>query len=267
MSKLIRAWLVVVLATFAVGVMSAGVLPGIALAGGPTTFTATEDSYTSQSNPTGTHATGSLNNNAGPTSERRAYVKFSVSGIPVGATNVTSTLKLYSQQSDATHTFTANQVASTWTETGLTWNNQPALGAAITTVTGLPSGAYQSWNLGTGYVTGNGTWSIAVTTNDPTTVYYNSREASSNKPNLVVTWTDPSGQSPPTTTTGAATNVTTTGATLNGTVNPGVVVDRVGVELRERSDVDLGLDGYAERIVRLGLSILAAGSALGRNDA
>jgi hypothetical protein len=201
------------------GLMAVGVGPQQAGADTSTTY-ASENSYTSQSSPTSTHANQTLNSNAGPSSERRVYVKFVVAGIPVGATNVTATMSLYSQSSaTSSKIYTAKQVASTWTEAGLTWNNQPAPGSTISTVAGLPTNAYVSWNVSS-YVTGNGTWSVLVTTNNTSTRWFDQWElGTSVAPKLVMTWTSAT-QAAPTVTTTAATAITSSTATLNGTVNP-----------------------------------------------
>jgi hypothetical protein len=79
-----------------------------------------------------------------------------------------------------------------------------------------------SWDV-SGYVSGNGTWAMVLTSSSSSQRAFTSKEGSaSQRPQLVLSWTDDSGGggTPPTTTTGPATSVTTTGATLTGTVNP-----------------------------------------------
>jgi hypothetical protein len=61
----------------------------------------------------------------------RSYVRFDLSSIPPGATVTTASLTLCrtnSSGSQRTHELRA--ATSVWTETGLTWNTQPALAAA-----------------------------------------------------------------------------------------------------------------------------------------
>jgi len=79
-----------------------------------------------------------------------------------------------------------------WTETGLTWNTQPAVGSAVVTVPVGLTAQYWEWNL-TAFVqnqiaTGQHTMSLELqndsTTSDPAN--FNSREAASNGPQLVV---------------------------------------------------------------------------------
>ncbi|MGZ4481586.1 MAG: CBM96 family carbohydrate-binding protein [Gaiellales bacterium] len=156
------------------------------------TLTPSDDSYTAKGNASATHGSErSLNVNSG-TGERRAFVKFDVGVIPAGATGLTATLKLYSQSSASSSVlFTLSQVATSWNEATITWNNQPALGTTITNKAGLTNGAYNSFDL-SALVTGNGTYAMAVTENNSTQRYFSSKESSpNNPPQLVLSWTSP----------------------------------------------------------------------------
>jgi hypothetical protein len=182
---------------------------------GTATLAPSDDSYTSLTNPTGTHGSdGSINVNNSGSSERRAYVKFSVTAIPAGATNITATLRLYSQ-SPATSavTFTVSQVATAWSEATLTWNNQPTPGSVVTTQNGLTSGAYNSFDV-SGLVSGNGTYAMVVTDNDATQRYFSSKESSPNfPPQLQLTWNQPTTTTSGSTTTTSGSTTTTSGST------------------------------------------------------
>lgn len=172
---------------------SATIQIGTGTGSGPTTLTPTDDSYTAKGNANATHGgDGSLNVNSG-TSERRAYLKFAVSAIPAGTTNLTATLKLYSQSAASSAvTFTVSQVATNWTEGTLTWNNQPAIGATVTSKPGLTDGAYNSLDV-SNLITGNGTFALVITDNNTTQRYFSSKEASAGqRPQLVLSWTVPS---------------------------------------------------------------------------
>jgi hypothetical protein len=174
--------------------------------GDSSTITVAEDTYVSQGNPSATHGGyGYLATNAAP-GERRVHVKVTVNGIPTGATGVTSTLRLWGQTASSS-VFTVRQVPSTWTEGSLTWNNQPALGTTVTTRTGVASGQYNTFNV-TNYITGNGTYAMAVTTITTTQIKFTSKESTANHPpQLLVSWT------PPTTTTSTTTTSTSTSTT------------------------------------------------------
>lgn len=189
---------------------------------GSSTLQPTDDSYTSQSNPTGTHGDqASLNTNAAIiANERRSYLKFAVTGIPAGSRNLTAVLSLYSQSyASPSVVFTVSQTATTWDEGTLTWNNQPPIGAIVTSRDGLADGYRNNFDLSS-LVTGNGVYSIAIRSSDPRQRYFSSKEATGEDaypPQLQLNWSDPIA---PVVTTGSASAVGTTTATLGGTVNP-----------------------------------------------
>jgi 2',3'-cyclic-nucleotide 2'-phosphodiesterase (5'-nucleotidase family) len=76
----------------------------------------------------------------------RSWLKFDLSTIPAGATINSAILKLWNWKSAGASVDAAVYDVSndTWTETGLTWNNQPALGSVLDTVT-LAAGAINNW--------------------------------------------------------------------------------------------------------------------------
>jgi hypothetical protein len=81
----------------------------------------------------------------------RAWLKFDLSGIPSGSTITGATLQLWNWRSTGPSLPVEVRSASddTWTETGITWNNQPAMGDVLDTQT-LASGAvnvWYSWNV------------------------------------------------------------------------------------------------------------------------
>ena len=84
--------------------------------------------------------------------DERSWLQFNLSGlIPAGAQVTAARLKLYCWKAGS-----ANMAASvhsvnddTWTETGLTWNSQPAIGAAIDskTLSAGATGLWYSWDV------------------------------------------------------------------------------------------------------------------------
>jgi transglutaminase-like putative cysteine protease len=70
-----------------------------------------------------------------------------------------------------------------WTETGITWSNAPVLGAAGASI-GL-TGGVGTWIEINVPVTGNGTWTLAVSGGGTDPVWYDSRE-SANAPQLLI---------------------------------------------------------------------------------
>ena len=113
----------------------------------------------------------------------RSYVKFTVSGLSGPA----SSAKLRLWVTDASSTAgSAYLVASTWTETGITWNDAPVItGSALSTIGSAPLGTWVEFNVGAA-ITGNGTYSFAISGGSTDAVDFASREAA-NQPTLVIT--------------------------------------------------------------------------------
>jgi outer membrane protein assembly factor BamB len=117
------------------------------------------------------------------------YLRFSVSGIAVGQTVWGAKLRLF-VPSNGTGSGPPVYAESntTWGESTITWNNRPAAASTATATSGkISAGTWVEYNVSP-LVTGNGTYSFVVGPT-PTTdgVVFNSREAGSNQPQLVLT--------------------------------------------------------------------------------
>ncbi len=114
---------------------------------------------------------------------KRSYLRFTVAGL----TGVVSkaTLRVYANSSLSAG-ITVNRVAdNSWGETTITYGNAPAMGSAMGTTGAVTAGTWVSINV-TPYVTGNGTFSFALTGGNATALSLASRETA-NKPQLVLT--------------------------------------------------------------------------------
>jgi len=84
----------------------------------------------------------------------RALLRFDLSAIPPGQVIQSASLQLYLRYvqsgsgSAATNRIGLHRVAASWTETGVTWNNQPGHSATAyaTTDVGLTTGTWYSWD-------------------------------------------------------------------------------------------------------------------------
>jgi hypothetical protein len=88
----------------------------------------------------------------------RALVRFSLPTIPAGCQVVDAKLRLYAGSYKTGRTIDAYAVTASWSESGVTWSNQPApVGSAAGTASGA---GYREWNvtgqLGSTYSTNTG---------------------------------------------------------------------------------------------------------------
>ena len=115
--------------------------------------------------------------------QRRAYIKFSVSGV----SGIVSSAKLGLYASSRTSVgYDVYAVSSSWSAGTLTFANQPALGRKLGTVGAFGGQTATSVSL-PDFVTGNGTYSVAVVARDGRHVRFQSMEAT-NKPSLAITY-------------------------------------------------------------------------------
>ncbi|MCA9943560.1 MAG: S8 family serine peptidase, partial [Anaerolineales bacterium] len=116
------------------------------------TFNPVADASVFSNRPNGNlGGSAQLRLDAAPTAN--SYLRFDVQGL-VGTVS-SATLRLY-VQSTSSAGFTAQQVAdNSWTEGGITFNNAPAIGAAINSSGATTAGTYMEVDV-TSYITGNG---------------------------------------------------------------------------------------------------------------
>ena len=114
----------------------------------------------------------------------RVYLKFVVSGLS-GAPS-SAKLRLWVTDGGSNGGSCYKLTNTTWTETGITWNNRPArTSGALDDKGAIGSNAWVDYNV-TGLVTGNGTYSFVLATDNTDGVTLSSREGSF-PPRLVVT--------------------------------------------------------------------------------
>lgn len=127
------------------------------------------------------------------TPDRRAYVRFDVSGITDPVISVTLRVNAASTHSGG---FVANEVADdTWGEFSINYANAPTVGSALGSSGPTSAGTYATVDV-TQYVTANGDYSFALTPTNGTNLRLSPRETAT-PPELVIVQ-DVSGNSPPT---------------------------------------------------------------------
>jgi len=163
--------------------------------GTPVTLAPTADAYVQDGTSANTNfgaATTLLVKNSTTGFNRHTFLKFDLRAV---STVSSARLRLFGNLggTSGTSPVTAHQVSdNSWTETGITWNNQPAIGTGITTVSVGITAQYWEWDV-TSYIQSQkaaGQTSVTLELqNDASTAQpaaFNSREAASNPPQLVV---------------------------------------------------------------------------------
>lgn len=203
-----RRALATLLGVAAATVPVAGGLVGTpAVAGTTTTITTGADAMVNKAYPNsnfGTKAT--LRADATPVV--RSYVRFNLTNVagPIAK----ATVRVYSKASGSG--FRVYGAGSSWTEGKINWANAPALGAAGNSSGPVTSGTWAAVDV-TALVTAGTASTLVLTQAGTSDLRFNSREAASRKPQLVVETAGTT--SPPveeTTTTTAAPSTTTTTA-------------------------------------------------------
>lgn len=158
------------------------------------TFTPAADTFVDSSTAGTNYGTsGQLGVDGSPT--KRTFLKFAVSG--TSGTVSSAKLRIHTDdvsgsQSPSGGAFQATTNTS-WSETGVTWNSQPAVdGASLGSLGSVARNAWYEIDV-TSFVTGNGTFSIAITSTNSDGADYDSRESGTTAPQLVIT----SGTTPP----------------------------------------------------------------------
>lgn len=145
-------------------------------------FTPAADSYVNSGSPTTNSGTSTqLRVDGSPLV--RSYLRFNVQGL--NGTVRRATLRVFAN-SGANSDCAANIVTdNTWTETGINYNNAPSMSGALGSSGSFAAGVWISMDV-TAYITGDGTYSIALTTPGSTAVSLASREAGANAPQLII---------------------------------------------------------------------------------
>ena len=182
-------------------------------AGGSATFNPVADSYVDASAPTTTHGKlTSLRFDASPVV--RSYLRFNVSGIT--GTVATATLRVWANTAQTTGYDVYSIADNAWGETTITNANSPPFSTIRVGCSGkITAGTWTSVSV-TGAITGNGTFSLGLSTTNSSAVSLSSREGLY-PPQLVIVSSGPGSTNPP---TSAPTNPPTTAPTNPPTTAP-----------------------------------------------
>ena len=161
----------------------------------PVTAPAAADAWIDQNSPANNKGTDSILKvqSKQPADNFRALVRFNLPTIPEGCVLDTARLRLYAASSSSSQrTLQAFGVGGSWTESGVTWANQPATtGSAVTTTSGR---GYREWAVATlvqgmySSGTNNGFLIKDATEGQDAEQQFHAREKGENVPQLVLTF-------------------------------------------------------------------------------
>jgi hypothetical protein len=151
--------------------------------GGTYTLNPIHDAYVRDNNTQDGTGPDLITKNATATWIRESYIMFDLSSLNSATL---ATLRLYCNVDEGGNSELFKVSNDTWTETGITWANKPAPGTLIGSLPG--NIGYMEWNV-TSYVNdelSNGKASFCLKATDNALINFNSKEASTNKPELVI---------------------------------------------------------------------------------
>ena len=175
------------------------------------TLGANSDAWIDQGAPTANKGNDAILKvvSKGPAHNTRGLVRFSLPALPAGCAVESAMLRLHLNSLATDRVLEAWQVGASWSEGGVTWDNQPATtGDAVTTMSGLGAGAtagWREWNVSAQvtsmYATANNGFLIrdAGDNSGGAEQQFASRESSQNRPELVVRFAAPDTRPPGTT--------------------------------------------------------------------
>jgi hypothetical protein len=109
-------------------------------------------------------------------------LRFTVQGLNGTVTRVT--LRIFANSGSNSGVAAIAVTNNTWTESTINYNNAPPLGSSLGSSGSVTAGTWISIDI-TAYITGDGTYNLALTTPGSTAISLGSRQ-SSNIPQLVV---------------------------------------------------------------------------------
>ena len=181
----------------------------------PATLAADADSWIDQAGPDVNKGADSVLKllSKGPANNVRALVRFANPALAHGCVVTDAKLRLNAKSAVGGRTLQALRVTGDWSEGAVTWNNQPATTGTPATVASDPG--YREWNVTSqvramyGSGVNRGFLIRDAAENDDAEQQFDSREAGSNPPQLVLTFGAPDFTAPQTTIDSGPTGSTT----------------------------------------------------------
>ena len=135
-------------------------------------FNPVSDSYVDEANPDVNFGSSTaIRMDVSP--EQNAYVRFNVS--TVFGTVTSATLRVYANSGSTVGADLSQVTDNSWDESTITFNNAPVIGGTVGSSGPFSASQYIEWNVTT-LVSGDGTYTFALTTPHTTAISFSSRE-------------------------------------------------------------------------------------------
>jgi hypothetical protein len=147
-----------------------------------TTFLPVADSYVNDASPTTNYGSATtLRVDGSPIV--RSYLRFTVQGL--NGTITRATLRIFANSASTAGVMASGVSNNTWTESTINYNNAPPVGAPLNSSGAVSAGAWITIDI-TPYITGNGTYNLALTTPGSTAISLASLQSGANAPQLII---------------------------------------------------------------------------------
>jgi hypothetical protein len=110
-------------------------------------------------------------------------MRFTVQGI--NGTVTRATLRIFANSASSSGVVAQSVSNNTWTESTINYNNAPPVGTSLGSSGPFSGGVWITIDI-TAYITGNGTYNLALMTPSSTAISLASRESGANAPQLVI---------------------------------------------------------------------------------
>jgi chitodextrinase len=156
-------------------------------------FTVGADVYVNSSYPTTNYGSATVwRVDASP--DLHAYLRFTVQGL-AGYSIQSAYLKVYANTSSNLGISALTVADNSWGENTVTYNTAPSLGSLINSSGAITSGSWVTIDVSS-YVTGEATYSFAITTPGSSTLSFAAKESGSNAAQLIVNLNVPDMEAP-----------------------------------------------------------------------
>ena len=148
------------------------------------TFNVQADTYVNSSLPASKYGSATVFRLLGSSSDLHAYLRFNVAGL-AGTPVVRARLRVYTTTNSSPGISAVRVADNSWVETAVTYTTAPPLGSLIAASGPITANSWVTIDV-TPYITGDGIYSIGLTTTSTSTLSFAARESGVNVAQLII---------------------------------------------------------------------------------